>query len=64
MISGAKVGAFGDANITADANGGQVIYPAVFANPAVISNDEVPRILNEDGWFDNNSITDTGTKGS
>jgi hypothetical protein len=43
-------------------NGGEVVDPAALTNPAVISNYEVPRILDADAGLDNNPLTDPSAK--
>jgi hypothetical protein len=62
MVTGAEVHSLRHAYAGANTNGGEVVDPAALTNPAVISNDEVPRVLDADAGLDNNPLTDPGAK--
>ena len=40
----------------------EVVNPNVFANPAVVSNDQFPRVLNGHAWFDDDAFPYSSSK--
>jgi hypothetical protein len=62
MVTGAEIRSLRQAYAGANMNGGEVVDPAALTNPAVISNYEVPRILDADAGLDNNPLTDPSAK--
>ena len=58
VISGAKVGALGDADIRANGDRHEVVDPGAFAEPDMITDNEVPRVLDMDTRFDDQPFAD------
>jgi hypothetical protein len=58
MVSSAEIGVLGDACVGADRDAGQVVDPAVLADPRMMFDRKMPRILDTDAWLDDNSGAD------
>lgn len=62
VVAGEEQGSLGEAAISTDLHGGEVIDPGAFPDPGMVSDLQVPRILNIYGWVDTDSLPYFGSK--
>jgi hypothetical protein len=62
VVAGAKVNALGKANVIFENDGGKVINPEVFAEPAVVTDRQAPGEFDAHAGFDTAAVAEGGTK--
>ena len=62
VVAGAQVNPLGEADIIFDGDGGEVVDPEVFAEPAMVANGESPGKFNPYPWLDIDALADLGAK--
>lgn len=62
VAAGAKIGPLRNARMIANFDIRQIVDPSLLANPAMISKDQSPRVLDPHVWFDDNAASDARTK--
>lgn len=62
VVAGAEIGSLGNTDIGADGDGNEIVDPGTLAEPDMIANGELPRILDVDAGFDDEAVADGGAE--